>query len=141
MLSELAATVAMGCLVYMPNLCLKDGVRINGAHFNPEIVRILDAARETAPMMERGTIWITSANDARHSDDSLHYKNRAFDIRIFNIIGDVQYEAKLWAERMQEVLGPEYDVLYENNHIHVEYDPDVIKEEPEEDDGFDYHTG
>lgn len=142
MLSELAATVAMGCLVYMPNLCLKDGVRINGGHFEPEIVRILDAARDTAPMMERGTVWITSANDARHNDDSLHYKDKAFDIRIFNIIGDVHREAKLWAERMQEVLGSDYDVIYEKTHIHVEFQPDVAhEEEPEEHDGFDYDTG
>ena len=133
MLSEIAATVAMSCLVYMPNLCLKDGVRITGDHFNPEIVRIVDAARETAPMMERGVVWVTSANDGRHSDKSLHYKNQAFDIRIFNIIGDVHREAKEWAERMQAALGPDYDVVYEKDHIHVEYDPDV----PEEDEDFE----
>lgn len=136
MLSEIAATIAVGCLVYMPNLCLKDGVRINGAHFNPEMVRIIDAARETAPMMERGTVWVTSANDSRHKDTSLHYENQAFDIRIYNIIGDVHREARDWAVRLQEALGPDYDVLYETTHIHVEYDPDV----PEEDDGTDYHT-
>jgi len=141
MLSELAATVAMGCLVVMPNLCLKDGVRINGAHFNPEIVRILDAARDTAPKMERGTVWVTSANDSRHHDDSLHYKNRAFDIRIYNIVGDVHHEAKLWAKRIQIELGLDYDVVYEIDHIHVEYDPYVTPEEPEDDRRVDYSTG
>ena len=140
MLSEIAVTVAIGFLVGMPNLYLKDGVRINGAHFNPEIVIILDIARDTAPKMERDAVWITSANDRRHGDDSLHYKNSAFDIRIFNIIGDVHREAKLWAERMQEALGSNYDVIYELNHIHVEYDPKVVKEEPENYDGFDYST-
>ena len=123
MLSAYAATVAIGYLVMIPNLYLKDGVRILGAHFDSEIVRILDAARETAPSMERGAVWVTSANDSRHSDNSLHYKNQAFDIRIYNIVGDVQHEAKLWAKRIQEVLGRDYDVVYEKDHIHVEYDP------------------
>ena len=141
MLSELAATAAMGCLVMIPNLYLKDGVRIIGAHFNQKIVRIRDVARRTAPKMERGAVWVTSANDSRHSDNSLHYKNRAFDIRILNIIGDVHREAKLWAERMQVELGPDYDVLYEKTHIHIEHDPDVTEEEAEENyDGFNYCT-
>jgi len=142
MLSEIAVTVALGCLVAMPNLYLKDGVRINGFHFTSEIVRILDVARETAPKMERDAVWVTSANDSRHSDNSFHYKNQAFDIRIYNIIGDVHREAKLWAERLQQVLGLNYDVVYEKDHIHVEYDPKVVKyeEEPENYDGFDYST-
>ena len=123
MLSEIAVIVALGILVAMPNLYLKDGVRIFGAHFNPEIVKILDAARETSPMMERGAVWVTSANDSRHLDDSLHYTNQAFDIRIYNIIGDVHCEAKLWAERLQQELGPDYDVIYEKDHIHVEFQP------------------
>ncbi len=144
MLSEIAVTVALSWFSYtapMPNLYLKDGVRINGAHFNPEMVKILDAAKKTSPMMERGAVWITSANDSRHLDNSFHYKNQAFDIRIYNIIGDVHYEAKRWAERLQQALGSDYDVVYEPDHIHVEYDPDVIPEEPEEDDhGVDYST-
>ena len=127
MLAELAATVAMGCLVYVPNFCLKDDVKINGAHFDPVMVRIIDAARETAPMLENGTVWVTSANDGEHMNESRHFQNRAFDIRIKNIIGGVQHEARQWAERIQVELGDDYDVLLEKNHIHVEYDP----EEPE----------
>ena len=141
MLTELAVIAAVGCTVMLPNLYLKDGVRINGAHFDSEIVRILNVARETAPKMERDAVWITSANDRRHMDESLHYENRAFDIRIFNIIGNVHYEAIKWAERIQNELGPNYDVVYEKDHIHVELDPDVIEEEPEDEYGLDYCTG
>ena len=142
MLSEIAVTVALGVLVAMPNLYLKDGVRINGAHFDSEIVRILDAARKTAPKMERDAVWVTSANDSRHMDQSLHYKNQAFDIRIYNIVGDIHYEAQRWAERLQQELGSDYDVIYELDHIHVEFQPKVVKhaEEPENYDGFDYST-
>jgi hypothetical protein len=123
--TELVATVAMGCLVYMPGLCLKDGVLINGAHFDPVMVRIINVARETAPMMEKGTVWITSANDSEHVDGSLHFNNRAFDIRIKNIIAGMEFPlaARGWAERIQVALGDDYDVLLEKDHIHVEYDP------------------
>ena len=141
MLSGIAVTVAMGCVVAAPSLYLKDNVRVNGFHFTSKIVRILDVARRTAPKMERGAVWVTSANDSRHSDNSLHYKNRAFDIRVLNIVGDVHREAKLWAERMQVELGPDYDIIYEKTHIHIEYDPDVTEEEAEENyDGFNYCT-
>jgi hypothetical protein len=124
MITELAAGVVLGCLVYMPNLCLKNDVQINGAHFDPVMVRIIDVARETAPMMEKGKVWITSANDSKHMIGSKHFINRAFDIRIKNIIGDVNFEARLWAERMQTELGDDYDVLLESDHIHVEFDPE-----------------
>jgi hypothetical protein len=87
------------------------------------MVEIVNVARETAPMLEEGIVWITSAADSEHMEGSLHFRNHAYDIRIKNIIGDVQYEARLWAERMQIELGDDYDVLLEKDHIHVEYDP------------------
>jgi len=125
MIAELTMSVTLGCLVWMPNLCLKDGVHINGAHFDKEMVKIIDVARETAPMLKKDTVWITSAADSQHMEGSLHYVNRAFDIRIRNIIGDKQTEARLWAERMQEALGDDYDVVLESDHIHVEFDPNT----------------
>lgn len=122
MLTGPACTVLI-LYALMPNICLKDSVHVNGAHFDPVMVRIIEVARDTAPMLESGTVWITSANDGNHSEGSLHYENRAFDIRIKNIIGHVRNEAQLWAERMQNALGNRYDVLLERNHIHIEYDP------------------
>ena len=117
-----------GCTVLilyalMSNVCLKDSVQINGAHFDPVMVRIIEVARDTAPMLESGTVWITSANDGDHSEGSLHFNTRAFDIRISNIIGHVDNEARAWAERMQVALGDDYDVLLERDHIHVEHQP------------------
>jgi hypothetical protein len=125
-ITQLAAGVVLGCLVYMPNFCLKDGVHINGAHFDSVMVRIIDVARETAPMLEKSTLWVTSANDSEHMDGSLHFNNRAFDIRINNIIAFEEFPlaARVWAEKMQIALGDDYDVLLEHDHIHVEYDPE-----------------
>jgi hypothetical protein len=119
-----------GCTVLilyalMPNVCLKDNVQINGAHFDSAMVRIIEVARDSAPMLEQGTVWITSANDSNHDATSLHFTNRAFDIRVKNIIGDVKKEARLWAEKMQIALGDDYDVILEKDHIHVEYQPKV----------------
>lgn len=117
----------MACMVSTPDLCFKEGVRINGPHLYPEMTQITEMARITAPTLDDGIIWITSANDSRHGDASLHYKDRAFDIRIYNITGKVHYEAELWAERLGLALGQEYDVVKEKDHIHVEWDPKRIK--------------
>ena len=107
----------------IPKLFLKDNVHVNGAHFYPEMVRIIDVARATAPQTVDAAIWITSANDGQHMDGSLHYKNRAFDIRIKNLIGDVHSTARLWAAKISLALGLDYDVILEEDHIHVEFDP------------------
>ncbi len=124
MIAEVAMTVAMGCLVSLPGLYLKNNVHINGAHMYSEMVRIVEVARETAPMLEDGIVWIISADDSEHMEGSLHFENRAYDIRTKNIIGDVKKEARLWAERMQVALGDDYDVLLESDHLHVEFQPE-----------------
>ncbi len=116
----------VACMVYAPSLCLKPHVQINGSHFDPEIRLIIDVARETAPTLTDETVWITSANDSKHKDGSAHYDDRAFDIRTKNIVGiaDFPLVARQWVERMIVLLGDAYDVLLEENHIHVEYDPE-----------------
>lgn len=62
---------------------------------------------------------ITSAKDGKHHDGSLHYVGRAIDIRIWKIANRAQ---QVIAE-MKAQLGPEYDVVLEEDHIHLEYDP------------------
>lgn len=67
---------------------------------------------------------ITSANDSKHSTNSLHYKGNALDIRTRNWDGD-----KKWLrEEIDDCLGQDFDVVLEglgteNEHLHVEYDP------------------
>lgn len=131
MIVEIITTLGMACMVSTPNLCLKEGVRLNGPHLYPEMTQITETARKTAPPTDDGKVWITSANDSKHGDASLHYKNLAFDIRIYNITGKVHHEAELWAERLAVALGPEYDVVLEKDHLHIEFDPE------EDDDGLD----
>ena len=68
---------------------------------------------------------ITSVNDSIHKKNSLHYKNRAVDIRTKHLTPD---EKKRLLKFLREKLGGDYDVIFEgentdNEHIHIEYDP------------------
>ena len=110
----------------MPVVKLKTGVKINGAHFYREMTRIIDCFRATAPVFSDDVLWITSANDSTHMQGSLHYMNRAFDIRINNILGGIE-EAKKWVIRAQLALGDNYDVILEKDHVHVEFQPSAFE--------------
>ena len=71
---------------------------------------------------------MTSANDSKHSEKSLHYKNRAWDFRTKkdNKLSNLPYEKEILfklVERLQDYLGAGYQVILEDDHIHVEYDP------------------
>ena len=66
---------------------------------------------------------VTSAADGEHMQGSLHYDHLALDLRVWDV---PDHEAL--ARKLQERLGPEYDVVAEwrgdtPSHIHVEYDP------------------
>jgi hypothetical protein len=70
---------------------------------------------------------LTSGRDGRHIPGSLHAKGRAFDFRSRDIPeGDRE---DLFSE-VREALGPEFDVVVESDHVHVEWDPDYLKGKP-----------
>jgi conjugal transfer mating pair stabilization protein TraG len=69
---------------------------------------------------------VTSAQDRRHTSDSLHPDGLALDFRGNNI---TVKEGRALARRVDAQLGPGYDVFFEsskrnpdNNHLHAEYD-------------------
>lgn len=70
---------------------------------------------------------VTSLNDGTHRVGSLHYSNKAADIRTKNL---PTTEAKrLAVKKLASRLGRDYDVILEglgtaNEHCHCEYDPD-----------------
>ena len=69
---------------------------------------------------------ITSGNDGKHGVDSYHYKNLAWDLRIW---GMSETEAEQVANALRRELGGlhhAFQVVYgdakHKDHIHVEYD-------------------
>ncbi len=61
---------------------------------------------------------ITSAKDGLHMKGSLHYKGLAIDIRVFDMENPM-----LVLEAIKKALGVNYDVIFEIDHIHIEFDP------------------
>lgn len=60
---------------------------------------------------------IFHTNDGIHKEGSLHFKNRAFDCA-----PPVNHREQL-LKSAREMMGPDYDLLDEVNHWHLEYDP------------------
>ena len=60
---------------------------------------------------------ITSGKDGIHSKNSLHYVGKAIDIRSKDMINidNVCYILRV-------SLGKDFDIIKENDHIHIEYD-------------------
>jgi hypothetical protein len=59
-------------------------------------------------------LLITSIREGTHSAASLHYMGRAFDFR---------YPVGTWALDLEDVLGPGWDVVFYEGHVHAEFDP------------------
>ena len=92
---------------------------------NERIWGMMDAAR--AAYGRYGKVaYITSANDGKHMAGSLHYKDLALDFRTGHhwatpwlTLAQVQQIAAL----IRGSLVPDYDVVVEKDHLHIEYDP------------------
>jgi hypothetical protein len=60
---------------------------------------------------------ITCTYDGNHSAGSLHYADLGIDLA---------YPLKMseeFKDALEIVFGPDYDIVYEQSHIHIEYDP------------------
>jgi hypothetical protein len=66
-------------------------------------------------------IEINSINDGPgvHMKGSLHYVNLAIDI---DTVGDKPDDLAALAEFLRQWMAPQYDVLFEGTHVHVEWD-------------------
>ena len=93
---------------------------IQTSGIRPELLFAVMVADEV--YTEHGAeLVITSFNDGAHSLTSLHYAGCAFDCRTSNLGGD-DY-AKDVAEEIKQRLNIDYDVIFEGNHIHCEFQP------------------
>lgn len=62
---------------------------------------------------------ITSVTDGKHGHHSHHRKGCAWDIRTRSL----KTSAANIVSELTEVLGEEFQVFLEKDHIHIEYDP------------------
>jgi len=97
-------------------LLLKPGVRIAG--LRPEILFAIIAAERVCAEMGVDCV-VTACVDGAHMSGSLHYCGLAVDLRSRHFRpGD----ADKAIARIKQCLGADYDVVLENDHIHVEFD-------------------
>ena len=99
-------------------LSIKKGVKLTG--IKPEIVLAAHIVDQVYSQYGIQDCVITSALDGVHMKHSKHYSGEAFDFRTNNMAENI---AVLITEVAQMRLGENYDVIFETNHIHCEYDP------------------
>ncbi len=96
---------------------LKSSVKVKD--LQPQILLAVMVANDVYRQHGKELV-ITSCNDSRHGENSIHYKGNAVDIRTRYF----EHQEKLEVCReIQKRLIADFDVVVESNHIHIEYDP------------------
>jgi hypothetical protein len=95
----------------------KHGVDIRG--IQPETLLALQVAHGFYQELGYDVV-ITSALDGDHKQGSLHYSGHAIDLRTRNLR---PLDAQLLWHSIREALGSSYDVVLEETHLHIEFDP------------------
>lgn len=102
----------------------KDGVLLALSPTMSSALPIID--RVSLELLDRGAI-ITSATDGRHSAGSKHYTGNAVDLRTRDL---TRAKVDAYGLRLDNALNAArhvYDVLIEDDHIHIEVDPKVTR--------------
>lgn len=97
--------------------------------FKPE-VRVFVFTEQITTVLYAATLWsartrldveVNSIEDGPgvHMTSSLHYSGLALDL---DTVGDKDADTRELAEYLRRALPPGYDVLFEIDHVHVEYD-------------------
>jgi hypothetical protein len=103
---------------------LRLGTGVSLYSLKPQALLALQVVeQEFSALPADGEVVVTSANDRGHMLGSYHYEGLAFDIRTQGLATD----KKALIARIAARLGPEYDVIFEdegtpNEHLHVEWD-------------------
>lgn len=98
-------------------LYIKAGVRLSG--MRPEILLAAVAAERVYEKAGFECV-VTSCVDGKHMAGSLHYKGAAIDLRTKHVPHAL--ELKQIVGRIKECLGPDFDVVLEQDHLHIEFD-------------------
>ena len=105
---------------------LKPGVDIS--KICPEIGDRLEALDEIHKAYLSADLRITSGHEGKsgdgiHSIKSLHYKKRAIDIGWTFTIVNLRTVTAFFIKLLRIFPRSLFDVMFEINHIHIEYDP------------------
>lgn len=101
-------------------MIVKEGADIRG--LRPEIV--LGLAVAASVYASHGLVMvITEVTGAKHMEGSLHYRGLAADLRLPSRMSYLESIDKIVLGQLKGALGPQWDVVLEKDHIHVEFDP------------------
>jgi hypothetical protein len=105
--------------VYIEVVAIQNGEKI---HMKPsaEIETAMNIADSLSKTISGKEAVVTAIFDGKHMVGSKHYEGNAFDMRIY-IYTDKQLKNLL--SNLKNNLGPDYDIVHEPSHIHIEYDP------------------
>lgn len=91
----------------------------NGIGVSPKVLYAMHVADELH--WENTTFestW-TSLLDGRHMVHSRHYSGLAADMRTWALVWPQEF-----ATNLALTLGDEFDVIFEGDHLHLEFDPE-----------------
>lgn len=95
----------------------KPGVRI--AFLRTALFHAVHVADQVYAAHGEPETVVTSGTEGTHSPGSLHYVGLAVDLRLTSGRGKAEAIRRQLAER----LGADFDVVLENDHIHIECQP------------------
>jgi hypothetical protein len=91
------------------------------AGLQPEALLALIVIDQQHPGGANGSTFVTSITDDAPGrlPNSLHKKGMAFDYRKL----EATAMNNQWVSSSRFILGPDYDIVVEQDHIHCEFDP------------------
>ena len=100
-------------------LRFKPDVRVK--YFSAQLDEVLRAATLWS-LLERVDVEVNSIDDGPgvHMDGSLHGWSLAIDL---DTVGDVPAQTFGLGDYLRRVLPAGYDIVWEGDHVHVEWDP------------------
>lgn len=98
-------------------LALKPGVRILG--MKPETLLGLDICHSVY-VAHNKPCTVTCGVEGSHSRGSKHYAGMAFDLRTRHLLTS---EREAIEKDLKASLQGDFDVVFEGNHWHIEFDP------------------
>lgn len=103
----------------LPAIKFKDAT-INLFGMQPQLVLALLVTAQVYEEFGYEEMVITSLNDATHSVSSKHYDGAAVDLRCSEAWGFTRIPEMV--EAIKDRLGRHFDVIFEEDHLHIEYD-------------------